>query len=269
MLVDAEGIGLRSGWAAARRRLSWIRSLASAVHVSATMAVGAGAVYLAWTSTTTIVQTTAITIIGLTAIGSFAAWARRARQTVTADRLDVLRRALDTAADAQMIAAPDGQVVYANPAFQHMFPGNEPPLDRVERSVAADVDALAAFRRLRSRASAGVRGAEALSLPDPRKGAAGRFRIAANPIAGRAGYTFWDIRDITAHHESEMILRAERDKLIDFFDNAPIGFYSADSSGRFRFVNRTLAQWLDVTPSELLATGARLHDFLSAVPVAG
>jgi len=267
MLVDAEGMGLEWGWTAVRRCLNWIQSLASGVQLTATMAAGLGAAYLACTSTTPIGQTTAIAIIGLTAIGSFAAVARRGRQTVTADCLDVLRRALDTAADAQMIAAPDGQVLYANPAFQHMFPGNEPPLDRIERAVAVDVDALAAFRRLRSRASAGVRGTEALSLPDPRKGAAGRFRIAANPIAGRAGYTFWDIRDITAHHESEMILRAERDKLVDFFDNAPIGFYSADSSGRFRFVNRTLAQWLDVTPSELLATGARLHDFLSSVPV--
>jgi two-component system, cell cycle sensor histidine kinase and response regulator CckA len=148
-----------------------------------------------------------------------------------------------------------------------MFPGNEPPLDRIERSVAVDAEALMKFRQLRSRASAGVRGTEALSLPDPRSGAVSRFHIAVNPIAGRTGYSFWDIRDVTARHKSEMILRAERDKLVDFFDNAPIGFYSADSSGRFRFVNRTLAEWLDVTPSELLATEARLQDFLSSVPV--
>ncbi len=269
MLVDAEGVGLQGCWAATHPRLSWIRSFASRVNVSATMAVGVAAVYLAWTSTTTIAQTTAITIIGLTVISSFAALACRGRQTATADRLDVLRRALDTAADVQMITAPDGKVLYANPAFQLMFPGNGPPLDRIERSVAADGDALMKFRQLRSRASVGVRGTEALCLPDPRSGAVGRFSIAANPIAGRAGYTFWDIRDVTANHKSEVILRAERDKLVDFFDNAPIGFYSADSSGRFRFVNRTLAQWLDVTPSELLATGARLHDFLSSVPAAG
>src|SRR5205823_6326309 len=32
---------------------------------------------------------------------------------------------------------------------------------------------------------------------------------------------------------------------------------------------QTLAEWLGVTPSELLATGAGLHDFLSSAPVAG
>ena len=86
MLVYAEGMGLKSGWTAARPRLSWVRSLASTVHLSATMAVGVGAVYLAWTSTTTTVQTTAIAIIGLTTISGLAAWVRHARQTVTADR---------------------------------------------------------------------------------------------------------------------------------------------------------------------------------------
>jgi len=124
MLVDAEGMGLEWGWTAVRRCLNWIQSLASGVQLTATMAAGLGAAYLACTSTTPIGQTTAIAIIGLTAIGSLAAVARRGRQTVTADCLDVLRRALDTVADAQMIAAPDGQVLYANPAFQHMFPGN-------------------------------------------------------------------------------------------------------------------------------------------------
>jgi hypothetical protein len=148
MVVDAEGVGLKSAWTVARRRSSWIRYLTSGVHASATMAVGAGAVYLAWTSSTAIAQTTAITIIGLTAISSFAALARRGRQAVMADRLDVLRRALDSTADAQMIAAPNGHVLYANPAFRHMFPGNEPPLDRIERSVAVDAEALMKFRQL-------------------------------------------------------------------------------------------------------------------------
>src|ERR1700731_1674709 len=95
MLVDAERMGLKSGWGAARRRLSWIRSLASGVHVSATMAVGVGAVYLAWTSTTSIVQTTAITIIGLPAIRRLAAWAPPGGPAVAGGRLRGPPRALD------------------------------------------------------------------------------------------------------------------------------------------------------------------------------
>src|SRR5438105_3593229 len=202
MLVYAERIGLNSGSTAAGRRLRRIRSVASGVHVSATMGAGLSAVYLASASTTSVAQTIAITIIGLIAISSLAALASRGRQTATADRLDVLHRALDTAADAQVIAAPSGQVLYANPAFQRMFPGSEPPLDRIERSVAVDAAALVKFPRLRSRASAGVCGTEVLSLPDPSSGVVGHFRMAASPIPGHTGYSFWGVRDVTAYHKS-------------------------------------------------------------------
>ena len=259
MLVDAEERGLENGW-----RTAWrIPRLASVIQLLATIAAASGAVYLAWTSATSIAQTTAITIIGLVAISGLASLASRGTQAAVTDRLNVLRRALDTAADAQIIAASNGQALYANTAFQRMFPGNGSPLDRIERSLVVDAEALSKFRQLRNRVSAGVRGQETLSLPDLCSGAVGRFRLAANPIAGGSGCSFWSIRDITARDKAETMLRAERDKLVDFFDNAPIGFYSVDSSGRFRFINRTLAQWLNATPSELLKTGARLHRFSS------
>ncbi len=50
------------------------------------------------------------------------------------------------------------------------------------------------------------------------------------------------------------------------FDNAPAGFYSVDGRGRFRFINRTLAQWLGSTPSEIMAGDVRLRDFLACQP---
>jgi two-component system cell cycle sensor histidine kinase/response regulator CckA len=75
-----------------------------------------------------------------------------------------------------------------------------------------------------------------------------------------------NIRDITARNEMETMIRDERNKLVDFFDNAPIGFYSVDGNGRLRFVNQTLAQWLGSTPSELLASGAVLHDLIASLP---
>ena len=100
------------------------------------------------------------------------------------------------------------------------------------------------FERLRSRAAAGARAIAALPLRDARGAAAGWFNIAVNPIAGRPGYSFWNIQDITARHEMEAVIRDERNKLVEFLDDAPIGFYSVDGAGRFLFVNQTLAKWL-------------------------
>ena len=105
------------------------------------------------------------------------------------------------------------------------------------RNTAAD------FERLRSRAAAGARAIAALPLRDARGAAAGWFNIAVNPIAGRPGYSFWNIQDITARHEMEAVIRDERNKLVEFLDDAPIGFYSVDGAGRFLFVNQTLAKW--------------------------
>ena len=249
------------------RHPGWFRSLGSAAQALAAIA-GFGALYLTWTITGSTTQATEYTIFGLAGISVVAAFAARLAQSALADHLDVLSLALDAAPDAQMIVAGDGRMAYANLAFDRLFPGRgEPPLDRIERSLAADPESVTEFLQLRSRAAAGVRATVAVSLRGGRGGAVGRFNISASPIVGRPGYSFLNIHDITARSDMETVIRDERNKLVDFFDNAPIGFYSVDGNGRLHFVNKTLAQWLGSTPSKLLASGAVLHDFIASLPV--
>ncbi len=206
-------------------------------------------------------------MIGLAGVSGAGAFAARWAHAALADRLDILSQALDAAPDPHMIVAAGGWLAYANLAFDHLFPeGGEPPLDRIERSMAPDPESVGEFRRLRSRAAAGNYAIAAVSLRHTHGAAIGRFNITASPITGRPGYSLWKFSDVTACHETETMIRDERNKLIDFFDNAPVGFYSVDGSGRFRFVNQTLAQWLGGTPSELLMGGVRLHDFLASLP---
>ena len=73
-------------------------------------------------------------------------------------------------------------------------------------------------------------------------GDTGRFKVMVDPIAGYPGYCIWQISDVTAALEFETRIRDERDRLSDLLDNAPIGFYSVDGGGHFRFANRTLAR---------------------------
>jgi two-component system cell cycle sensor histidine kinase/response regulator CckA len=248
------------------RHPGWIRSLGGAAQILAAIA-GFGTLYLAWTIAGSTTQATEYAIFGLAGIGGVAAFAARWAQRALANRLDMLSLALDAAPVVQMIVAGDGSLAYANLAFDHLFPGRgEPPLDRIERSLAADPKSVTEFLQLRSRAAAGVRATIAVSVRDARGGTVGRFNISATPITGRPGYSFLYIHDITARNEMETVIRDERNKLVDFFDNAPIGFYSVDGNGRLRFVNQTLAQWLGSTPSNLLASGAVLHDFIASLP---
>src|ERR1700723_3589323 len=64
-------------------------------------------------------------------------------------------------------------------------------------------------------------------------------------------------------------IRDERNRLVDFLDEAPIGFYSVDGAGRFQFVNPTLAKWLGATPAELVGGDVRLSEYLAAPPSEG
>src|SRR6516165_3195408 len=256
------------GWATNGRDPGWISSLGGAAQVLAAIA-GISALFLAWTIIGSPAHAIEYTMFGLAGISGAAAFAARWAQGALAGRLDILSQALDAAPDAQTIVPADGRIGYANLAFEQLFPGKgEPPLDRIERSLAADPESRPAFRQLRSRAAAGARATVTVSLQNTRGGASGRFTISASPITGQPGYSILSIHDITARNEIETLIRDERNRLVDFFDNAPIGFYSVDGNGRFRFVNQTLAQWLGTTPSSLLASGAVLHDFIASLSVA-
>src|SRR3954468_23579914 len=198
-------------------------------------------------------------------LGAFV-WVVRWTYTALAGRVDILTQALDASPDPQLIMAADGRIAYANTAYRELFPlARERPMPAIAAALA-DPDAMPDFERLRSRAAQGARAIAALPLRYSRGSAIGWFTISVNPIAGRPGYSFWDIQDITARHEMEALIRDERNKLVEFLNDAPVGFYSVDSAGRFLFVNRTLAEWLGSTPAEIVGSDARLHDFLAVAP---
>ena len=187
-----------------------------------------------------------------------------------AARLEMLSWALDSAPEAKLIVATDGRIHFANRAFCKLFPGPaESPLDRVRQALCSDAESDAQFRRLRGRAAAGVPAIATLSLRETSAAETGHLKVRMDPIAGYPGFSYWSVQDVSAAHRSAAALREERDILANLLDNAPIGFYSVDDMGHFRFVNRTLAQWLGSTPSELLTGGARLSDFLACPPAAG
>src|SRR5215469_5749068 len=199
------------------------------VNVTLVLAAGVGtlgAAFLVWTTAGSIAQSISLAMIGGAGIGGFAALTALRAHTAKAERLDVLRQAIDTAGDAQAIIADDGSIAYGNDTFRYLFlECGEAPLEKIECCAAVDAKSASEFRQLRNWAASGNHATAELSLRDPRSGAVGRFLISATPLAGRAGYTFWTVHDITVRHQMEALVKDERDQLIDFFDNAPIGFY--------------------------------------------
>src|SRR5580700_6901571 len=269
MVADAEGARRWANWDAERRQPGWIGRLSNVALVLAIAGAAIEALHLSQLSSGNKTGAAAAAIIGLAAIMGVAAFAARSMHVALAGRVDILSQALEASPDAQLIIAPDGRTVYANTAFYDLFPhAGDVPLTGIAAALA-DPESTGDFERLRSRAATGTRAIAALPVRDSRGAAAGWFNISVNPIAGRPGYSFWNIQDITARHEMEAVIRDERNKLLDFLDDAPIGFYSVDGGGRFLFVNQTLAKWLGSTAAEIVSSGARLHDFLALPGAAG
>ena len=91
------------------------------------------------------------------------------------------------------------------------------------------------------------------------------FMVTAQPIKGYPGYIHWRLDDVTQRHTIDGAIREEREKLIDFTDNAPVGFFSVDESGHFVFANATFARWVGEDLKTLLSLG-KLHIYLMEPP---
>jgi two-component system cell cycle sensor histidine kinase/response regulator CckA len=269
MVAYSEAARRLAHWRAEPGRPVWVGVLAQAAVIFA--AIGACIFILYVAEVISGVRVVAM-VVAIAAIGGLVGVAAIAALWVHGgldSRVDILSQALEASPDAQLIVGPDGQVAYANTAFTSQFaPDGGAPLERLAAAVA-DLEAGIDFQRLRSQAMAGARAIAAVPLNDSRGAAIGWFNVAVNPVPGRPGYSFWHIQDITARHEMERVIREERNRVVDFLDEAPIGFYSVDGEGRFLFVNPTLARWLGASSAELVGGDARLAEFLASPPSEG
>ncbi|PCJ97513.1 MAG: hybrid sensor histidine kinase/response regulator [Zetaproteobacteria bacterium] len=93
----------------------------------------------------------------------------------------------------------------------------------------------------------------------------GWYSVTAQPVAGHAGIIHWRLDNVTEKYTADRAIREEREKLVDFTDNAPVGFFSVDENGKFVFANATFARWLGVDLGYLL-NQASLHTCLVYPP---
>ena len=269
MVADISGARRAARSAAIRRQPNWIMMLGNLALILAVTGFAVGSLYGAQVISGANIPVAALASLGIASVVGVAAGVAHRMNELLGGRVDILSQALDTSPDAQLILAPNGRIAYANTAFHDLFPQfDKPALARIAAALG-DAESTADFERLRSRAVAGARAITALPLVDSRGAALGWFNIAVNPIAGRPGFSFWSIQDATARHEMEAVIRDERNKLVEFINDAPIGFYSVDAAGRFLFVNQTLAGWLGSTPADIVGSDTRMHDFLATPPPPG
>jgi two-component system cell cycle sensor histidine kinase/response regulator CckA len=178
----------------------------------------------------------------------------------------LLREAFHGVLTPQLITDDKGNLILANRAFRGW-------IDLGEQNAEAALDArfsatpavLNEFNQLRSALQKGHTGIA--ELPIMRGGKIIEWRrIVARPLDGCPNFYHWRFDDISERRRMEKAMQDEQAKLVDFMAHAPVGIYSVDQHGLFRFVNKTLAEWLQATPEELVKGDVRFHDILRDPP---
>lgn len=176
----------------------------------------------------------------------------------------LLKELFDGSVSVRFVTDIGNRCIYSNMRFMDLHIDGERGLKALDVMFAHDAAVLERFHGLVENAQRGA--FETIELPG--RSSTGEeiwVSIAAQPIAGRAGWIHWRVTNVTERHNIEALVSEERAKLLDFTDNAPVGFFSVDQDGRFIFVNATMARWFGMGIDELLAEG-RLHTFLEEPP---
>jgi two-component system, cell cycle sensor histidine kinase and response regulator CckA len=189
------------------------------------------------------------------------------KQQAFAAQENILREAFHSVLSPQVITDAEGIYVLANRAFRGWI--NVQQGTSAEQAIVQKFkeypQAAGEFQNLRKLAHDGK--LAVVEIPLLRDGKVIEWRrITVRQIDGSPGYRQWRFEDISDRKRMERAMREEQNKLLDFMAHAPVGIYSVDQTGRFRFVNKTLAHWLGSTPEELTNSQMCLHHVLAEPP---
>ncbi|MFC4270517.1 PAS domain S-box protein [Sneathiella chungangensis] len=163
--------------------------------------------------------------------------------------LDLLSDVIATSPEGRLLTTKDGRFVYANAAYRKLL---DLPARDDRQTLAAYFDADEQAReKIEKLLKAAVYDGTTGGRIDI-KTASGRWlSILAHAIDVLPDNIIWYVTETTRQHRLEEEERVAREKLSEYFNNAPVGFYSLDGDGNLQFANRIFADWLGYQQEEL------------------
>lgn len=193
---------------------------------------------------------------------TFAAKRYQSLQVSQEDELILLKEVLEGSRGGRLITDEVDNTLYYNQNFVEQI-GGKADYKALLSMFDGNEEALALFNALSDQAHRGLTDSIELYCDKDKK--EGWYQVTAQPVAGHAGYIHWRIDDITQRRMANRAVEEEREKLTDFTDNAPVGFFSVDEQGHFIFANATLARWIGEDLTTLLNSG-KLHTYIETPP---
>ena len=181
--------------------------------------------------------------------------------------LILLNEVFEGSRGGRLITDSGDNTLYCNQSFKELCASEENSTYKGLMEMFSGNDhAASLFTALTEQAHRGL--ADFIELYCNKQDYEGWYQVYAEPVADHAGYIHWRLDNVTEKYTADRAVREEREKLIDFTDNAPVGFYVVDEKGKFIFANATLARWLSVDLKALLENGY-LHTYLEEPPKKG
>ena len=187
--------------------------------------------------------------------------------------LVLLKEVLEGSRGGRLITDSADNTLYYNQRFVELCPINQEDIKKKSFHYEALVDmfcendqATALFSALSDQAHRGL--TDAMELYCEQRDYEGWYNVTAQPVAGHAGFIHWRVDNVTDKYTADRAVREERENLIDFTDNAPVGFFSVNKDGRFVFANATFARWIGADLKSLL-NKEHLHTYLADPPAGG
>ena len=191
-------------------------------------------------------------------------------------RNDLTKAFVDNLPQGALIADGGGRVLYANRAYRELLGLDaEAAVPPPDRAFGGNPHLAEPIFRLARAAQQGRQAKEEFRLPPPGEVQEERaisprwFRISVQPMppdpaSGRKGaLVVWQVDEVTQDRAREETSFAKVQAAIDYLDNVPAGFLTADANGRIEYLNATLAQWLGLDLSEAATRPLKLAQIMS------
>ncbi|WP_051548119.1 hybrid sensor histidine kinase/response regulator [Sneathiella glossodoripedis] len=174
--------------------------------------------------------------------------------------LDLVAEFVSSSPEGRLMTTKDGEFIMANDSYFDVL-----RLDKRQRGqtlLEVMNNNIAAREQLKALSNAAKRG-DKIDMRVEIKTSDGRWlSILAHTIKAIPDCIIWYVAETTVQHKIEEVERSEREKLSEYFNNAPVGFYSLDSRGRVQFVNRIFAEWLGYHQRELAEGNIAFSDLV-------
>ncbi|MFT6559530.1 MAG: two-component system cell cycle sensor histidine kinase/response regulator CckA [Sneathiella sp.] len=163
--------------------------------------------------------------------------------------LDLIAEFVSSSPEGRLVTTKDGAFVLANDAYYDVMRLSKK--EQTKTLLEVMEGNFAAREQLKSLQNAAIKGGNAGIRVEMKTNKGQWLAVLAHTIKSIPDCLIWYVAETTVQHKIEEVERSEREKLSEYFNNAPVGFYSLDDRGRIQFVNRILADWLGYHQREL------------------